>query len=231
MVAIAYALTRCIKHRSCMRQLIVVGAGGHATSIAETATACGFRISFFVDPKSRAETLLGFPIVKSMSDQLARTRAEVAVAIGDNHGRREKVLQLRDAFPALSFPALVHPSASVSTFAVIGEGSVVLQNAVVGAKVKIGRFAIVNSSANIDHDCLIADFASVAPGALLGGGASLGEGSAVSIGAVVQQGVSIGRGTIVGANSFVNKDLPGLAMAYGTPAKLVRSRTEGESYL
>ncbi len=41
---------------------------------------------------------------------------------------------------------------------------------------------------------------------------------------IIRQGVSIGDGAVIGANSFVNKDIPPYAIAFGTPAKVVKYR-------
>lgn len=56
-------------------------------------------------------------------------------------------------------------------------------------------------------------------------------GNDVWIGAqtVVRQGVSIGDGAVIGANSFVNKDIPPYAIAFGTPAKVYKYRFNEQS--
>ena len=41
---------------------------------------------------------------------------------------------------------------------------------------------------------------------------------------VIRQGVHIGTGAVIGANSFVNKDIPPFAIAFGTPAKVYKMR-------
>lgn len=46
---------------------------------------------------------------------------------------------------------------------------------------------------------------------------------------IVRQGVTIGDGAVIGANSFVNKDIPPYAVAFGTPAKVVRFRFTDET--
>lgn len=41
---------------------------------------------------------------------------------------------------------------------------------------------------------------------------------------IIRQGVTVGDGAVIGANSFVNKDIPPYAIAYGTPVKVVKYR-------
>lgn len=51
-------------------------------------------------------------------------------------------------------------------------------------------------------------------------------GNDVWIGAqtVVRQGISIGNGAVIGANTFVNKDIPPYAIAFGSPVKIYKFR-------
>ena len=46
---------------------------------------------------------------------------------------------------------------------------------------------------------------------------------------VVRQGVTIGDGAVIGANSFVNKDVPPYAIAFGTPIKVYKYRFDEET--
>ena len=45
---------------------------------------------------------------------------------------------------------------------------------------------------------------------------------------VIRQGVRIGNGAVIGANSFVNKDIPPYAIAFGTPVKIYKYRFDDE---
>ena len=45
---------------------IVIGAGGHATSIAESILSCGHEILYFVDRYKSKDKLLGYKIVKNI---------------------------------------------------------------------------------------------------------------------------------------------------------------------
>jgi acetyltransferase-like isoleucine patch superfamily enzyme len=47
----------------------------------------------------------------------------------------------------------------------------------------------------------------------------------------VLHGVQIGEHTVIGAGATVTRSIEGFAVAYGTPARVVRSRQLGEPYL
>ena len=203
------------------QSLIIFGAGGHATSVADVALAAGFADLRFVDPHKAGETLLGFPVVGAFTEDPAEHF--FCIALGDGEGREQSRAGEAAAYRLDRFPALIHPAASVSKFAKVGHGSVVMAGARIGPNSVIGDFCVINTRAALDHDCRVADFASVAPGAVAGGYVNVGRCSTVAIGAVVRNGITIGEKTILGGGSYLNTDLPSNCVAYGTPAKVVRA--------
>jgi sugar O-acyltransferase (sialic acid O-acetyltransferase NeuD family) len=155
----------------------------------------------------------------------------LVVALGDNFLRGSTVSQLQIQNPGYRFPSLVHPSATVSHGAQLGDGVLVFPGARVGACTEIGNFVVLNTNASVDHDSKVEDFASLAPGAVTGGNVFVGERSAILISASVSHGVKIGRDTLIAANSFLKQDTGNLEVWMGTPAKLHRNRVLGEHYL
>jgi sugar O-acyltransferase (sialic acid O-acetyltransferase NeuD family) len=117
---------------------------------------------------------------------------------------------------------LVHPAATVSRYAVIGEGTVVFAGAVVNAGARIGTAAILNTSCSIDHDCLLDDAVHISPGARLAGGVQVGDLSWVGIGASGRQLISIGQRVVVGAGSAVVSEIPDDLTVAGVPAQRMR---------
>ncbi|MEY2959958.1 MAG: hypothetical protein RLZZ01_2526, partial [Actinomycetota bacterium] len=53
----------------------------------------------------------------------------------------------------------------------------------------------------------------------------------IFIWAVAKHGVTIGDDTVVGANSYVDRDLDGCLVAFGTPARTIRARRPADRYL
>lgn len=210
------------------RELVIFGAGGHATSLTNVAISAGFTPVLYVDPGKAGGTLRGVAIVEHAPSLAGRA---VAVAAGDNALRQRIWAELAAEYPDLHAPTLVHASAVVSLDATVGDGSVVMPGAVIGPNTAIGRFCIINTRAAIDHDCRMADFASLAPGAVIGGDVQIGGGAAIGIGAVIRHGLTVGDDAVLGANSYLHRDLPPNVVAYGSPARVVRGRKAGDPYL
>lgn len=212
------------------RPLVIIGAGGHAVSVAGVAHAAGFQVAHFVDASRAGTDLLGVPIIADL-DSLDLRRIELSVAIGDNAVRERVSTALIERHRDARFPALIHPTAVIGWTAQLGDGTVLMAGAVVGAHTRIGRFCVLNTRSSIDHDSLMADCSSLAPGAVTGGTVHIGRRSAVSIGAIVKHGISIDEDTILGAGSYLDRNLPAGTVAWGTPARIMRSRQAGDPYL
>ena len=159
------------------QRLIIVGAGGHAKVVAETAQLAGYSIVGFVDhnPDLQGHCLLGLPV---LGDERALARDEysdcfVVIAIGDNRDRENAARRLAKQGP--QYATIVHPSAVLSSSAKLGIGSVVFAGAVVNSSATIGEHCILNTQACVEHDCVIDSFVHVSPGACLAGGCRIGR--------------------------------------------------------
>jgi sugar O-acyltransferase (sialic acid O-acetyltransferase NeuD family) len=206
-----------------MTRLIVVGAGGHGKVVADAAARGKWSDIVFLDAgwPSRSDHA-GWRIIGTDSDlpKLATQDDEVVVAIGD--GRARGVSSEVAVRHGLRLATVIHPTAVVSRWATIGNGSVVLAAAVLNAGAVVGEAVIVNTGAIVEHDCTVATGAHVCPGVTLGGNVSIGARSWIGIGSTIRQGTSIGTDVTVGAGSVVVKDLPDGVTAFGVPARIIR---------
>jgi sugar O-acyltransferase (sialic acid O-acetyltransferase NeuD family) len=219
------------------RKLLVVGSSGHASVLVDAIElAAQYQVVGYVDDTVEPGAMRqGHPVLGALADVASicaqRLIEDVVIAIGDNWWRRKVYSDLIRTCPNLKFPSIKHPSAVVSSSAQIGKGSVVLAGAHVGPNSRIGEFCILNTGSSVDHDCTLQDFASTAPGAFTGGLVEIGECSAVGVGASISDRIRIGCHSVVGTGAVVVRDIPDLVVAYGNPARVRRSRLEGESYI
>lgn len=113
----------------------------------------------------------------------------------------------------------IHPRATVSETALVGEGSAVFAAAVVNPLARIGRHCVVNTAAVIEHHAVVEDFAVISPNATLCGCTQVGESAFVGAGAVVLTGVSVGARATIGAGAVVREDVADGAVVVGNPAR------------
>lgn len=196
----------------------VLGAGGHARSVADVLRRAGARVvAVSGTPQGAWPGHVQLLADDAAALALARSQgASLVPGIGANHVR----LQVVDAAqPHASMPPVVAVTATVAPDGVVGEGTVVLEHAHVGPSARIGRAVIVNTAAVVEHDVVVGDGVHVAPGAVVLGGASVGDLTLVGSGARVLPGVRVGAGCVVAAGAVVIRDVPDGHRVAGVPAR------------
>ncbi len=208
------------------RRLLIFGASGHGSVVADAAQLAGWEvIGFADDAPARRAALPGLPEVCAVGidEAVGVCRAQDAafiVAIGDNAVRRSVYLRLLHA--GLEPALVVHPGATIASSAVLGPGTVALAGAVVNPCTRVGADVILNTACSVDHDNEIGDHVHISPGAHLGGTVRVGEGTHLGLGASIRNNVVIGEWVVVGLGSAVVGDLPDRVVAYGVPARVRR---------
>jgi sugar O-acyltransferase (sialic acid O-acetyltransferase NeuD family) len=213
------------------RQAVIVGAGGHAVSVAETVRSAGYELTAFTSDRDAGSLLLDRPVLADIPDEHLAAGGIVVIAIGDNAVREDAWQRLSPRVPLDQLPCVVHASAIVAPGAEIAPGAVVMQGAIIANGARLGLGSLMNTGSILEHESVLADFASLAPRAVTGGRVSIGARTAISIGAVVRHGLGIGADTVIGASSYVDRDVAEGVVAYGVPARVVRSRVRGDAYL
>ena len=157
------------------RTLLILGAGGHGKSVAEAALLSNEWASIvFADDSWPEQTeIAGFPIIAKI-DGICDIKAGISAAIpavGNNQLRNDWFVMLKD----LNIPitTIVHPTATVSQSATIGDGVTIMAGSVVGVDVKVGDGVIINLLCAIDHDAEIGDFSHLRIGVLVAGGGNI----------------------------------------------------------
>ena len=204
---------------------VLVGAGGHARSVAAAVRAAGvLDLVAATDPDDArtGTTLDGVPVVGTddrLPDLLADgvTAAVIGVGgVGDN-GLRTRLWTVLGEL-GFALPPVVHPAATLADGVELGAGTVILAGARIGPGAAVGANVIVNTGAIVEHDCRVEDHVHVASGAVLGGDVTLREGAHAGLGAVVLQGLTVGGGAVVGAGAVVVRDVPPGVTVVGVPA-------------
>jgi sugar O-acyltransferase (sialic acid O-acetyltransferase NeuD family) len=207
--------------------LLIIGAGGHGKVVLDIILAGGkHRPVGFVDadPKLAGTRVGGLPVFGGIHllnklKQQHRLKGAI-IAIGDNRARCGYVKTVEEH--QLELINAIHPTASVSTSAVLGRNVVIAAQAVVCAEAKIADLAILNTAALVDHECEIGPAAHICPGANLAGRVRVGARAFIGLGANIIQCLTIGEGATIGAGAVVLRDIPAGATAVGVPARIIK---------
>lgn len=218
-------------------KLIIVGGGDLGSVVVDTVLRSGqFNVLGVVDPAlAVGATVLGQKVLGNDEDLpvlVVRLRVEAAiVAVGDNHLRARIVRKIQARAPGIAFPNIIHPAAQLGLDARFGHGNVILAGAVVSTSARVGNFCLVDHHATVSHHVCLGDFVSFAPGVRTGGRGLIGDYGVVCLGANLAPGVKVGAHTVIGAGATVLRDLPDCVIAYGTPARVIRSRAVAPEFL
>lgn len=208
---------------------IIWGSSGHSKVLADIIYAgCCDVVALFDGNELAKASLQNVPIFYGDSGfnfWLINNSALIkkvfgALAIGGSKGLDRQNILEKFKMAGINCPPIIHSSAVVSDAASIGVGSQILANAVVAAGSEIGDVVIVNNSANIDHECRLANGVHVAPGATLCGCVTVLENSMIGAGAIVLPRLTIGKNSIVGAGAIVTRDVPDNSVVYGNRARI-----------
>lgn len=179
------------------KPLILVGGGGHCKSVIDVAESAGYSILGILDkPEEVGKQVLDYKILGTDDDiPLYVGKAEFVITVGQikSCAIRKKIAE-RIEKAGGKLATIIAPDATVSKYATIGEGTVILHKCVVNADARIGNNCIINTMANIEHEVEIGDFCHISTGAMINGGACIADDIFIGSQSVVNQCITIQRG-------------------------------------
>lgn len=206
--------------------LILLGAGGHATVLAEILQTAGTPLLGLCAPHPPAPGLLAaLPYLgdDEAVEQHAPDTVRLINSLGSTTGtsaRTEIFQRFREA--GYRFAGVRHLSAIISPSARIGESLQALAGCLINSEARLGDNVLINSHAVVEHHGDIGDHCHIASGAVLCGDCRLEPGVHVGAGAVIKQGVHIGAGAVIAAGAVVITDVPAHTLVAGVPARTKR---------
>ena len=207
-----------------MRELVIVGAGGHGRETLDIVEAINavkptWAFAGFVDDgeiiadrlERRDASLLG------TTEILANTNLHYVVGIG-SPAVRAKLDEQLTAWGRTA-ATLIHPAATVASDNRISDGVLLAAGARVTTNVTLGRHVHLNVNAVVSHDCVIGDYTTLSPGSLVNGDVQIGTGVFLGTGAIITPGITIGDHAVIGAGAVVVNDVPPGVTVKGVPAR------------
>jgi sugar O-acyltransferase (sialic acid O-acetyltransferase NeuD family) len=153
------------------------------------------------------------------------------ITIGDNWSRFKVYLSIIEQIPSFEFINAIHPSVVIGKGVELGFGVVMMAGVIVNPLSKIGNFTFFATGCQVEHDCIIEDYASVSAGSVMGGYVTIGKFSAITLGVTILDRIKIGENSVIGSGSLVLKDIPDNILAYGNPTNTYKGRLLGEKFL
>lgn len=203
--------------------IFLVGAGGHALSIASVLALDGVKVNgYFSDEISSDLDSIGVLHFGNDERLFSMTAEDSRFLIGlgfkkQGTSRSSLISKLEKAgFTIFGF---ISTTASISSFSSVSDSAQLLCQSYIGPKCRIGDHVVINTNAVVEHHVEIGAGTHIAPGATICGGVSIGSNSEIGANATVLPGVSIGDSCIVGAGAVVVDDIPSGSRFAGVPAR------------
>ena len=211
-------------------RIAIIGAGGFAREIAwlvrdiaehqalnkttDPMNVAGFLVSDLSKVGERDEKALGD------FSWLERNHVDgLAMGIGSPEIRCRLSAELKNRFPQLRWPALIHPSVKYDSSCRFAEGVTVSAGTIATVNVSLDAFSMVNLSCTLGHESRIGAWSVVNPLTAISGGVKVGQRVLVGTHASVLQYVSVGNDAIIGSGAMVGKDVEPGTTVVGVPAK------------
>lgn len=208
-----------------MKNLILLGGGGHCRSIIDVAENTGYNILGILDlPTEVGKEICGYRILGT-DDDICRFvgQAHFIITIGQiKNAFTRKILFQRIIDSGGILETLISPLAYVSKRSKIGRGTVVLNYANVNTSSCIGDNVILNSFSNIEHDTTIGNHCHISTGAIVNGGCKIGDEVFIGSQSVVNQNIHITNQVTISSGSLVKKNILSKGLYSGNPAKFIK---------
>jgi sugar O-acyltransferase (sialic acid O-acetyltransferase NeuD family) len=212
-----------------MRRIAIIGAGGFARELRWLLSEIA------ADPSRRYEAfdVAGFLVsdrgklgshdsdVLGEFDWLDDNRVDaLAMGIGTPDARLRIANELKQRFPAIEWPAIVHPSVRFDAKSCkVEEGVILCAGVIATVNAVFEEFSMVDILSTIGHEARIGAGSAIYRSANISGGDEIGKGVLVGTGAQILQYLIVGDRAIVGAGSVVTKDVAPMTTVVGIPAK------------
>jgi sugar O-acyltransferase (sialic acid O-acetyltransferase NeuD family) len=209
-----------------VKDIYILGVGHNTPVIIELAELCGYKVKglYHYEEGRKGELLHGYPIVGTNEDLFKDenlSNRSFALSMGENQTRinLSEIIRKKGGF----IPTLIHPTASVSKFAVIEEGVIIQANSTIQADVEIKAETVISFNVGISHNVIIEKGCYIACQTIIGAYTHIREEALIGMGVTTISGKVpyIGKRARIGAGSVVTKPVEDDCIVVGNPAKKI----------
>ena len=205
------------------RNIILIGAGGHSKVIVDIINTqrhqwgIKYNIIGYYDDDEKSNLYDILYLGKINKIENCESNVYFTIAIGDCNIRKK----IYEKYDKLQYISLIHPKSIISQSAIIEQGTIICAGAIIQPDVKIGKFCIINTNSNIDHESIICNFVNINPSATLCGNVFIGNNTYIGANATIIEKIKIGSYNIIGAGCVIIRNTEDNSKLVGIPGKLI----------
>lgn len=187
-------------------KLLLIGGGGHCAACIDVIEQEGkYDIAGIVDRDVSVKALMGYPILGTDED-LASLRSSYCYALITIGQIKSPLVRVKLFENVKShgylIPFIISPRAYVSQHASVGEGTIVMHDALINSRAQVGSNCIINTKSLIEHDSVIEDHCHISTASIINGGVTIKRGTFVGSNAVIREAVSSKENDFIKAGSL-----------------------------
>lgn len=206
-----------------MKKIILIGAGGHSKSVADSINKTEYNLCGFID-ENKQGSHLGLPILGNRIENIPNYKEyKYFVSIGDVGYRKIWFDRIKEM--GLESLNIVDSSAIVSASAKIGIGNFIGKMVVINADAEIGDNNVINTKALVEHECKIGDHNHLSTNSVINGNVIVEDSVFIGSSSVCNGQLTIGKGAIIGSGSVIIEDVSPRVTVVGVPAKIIKRRS------
>ncbi len=214
------------------KKIIILGTGGNCIDILDTINdmnvvdrATTYVCAGFLDDNKDnwGKEFRGVRVLGPLDSASSHQDCLFVNGIGSplNFWMKKEIISITK-IPDDRFETIIHPSASISSMARLGRGTVVFQNVTITSNVQVGNHVIILPNSVISHDDFIGDYTCVAGGVCISGNVTIGHSCYLGINSALKGNIKIGNDCLVGMGSVVIDSVADNSVVVGNPAKYLR---------
>ena len=189
------------------KNIVLVGGGGHCISVIDIIeNGNEYNILGILDSNVSENNILGYKVLggDNLIPKLVNENTYFLITVGQikSYSIRKNISKILIENNA-KLATVISSLAYVSKHTQIGEGTIIMNHAVVNAKSKIGKNCIINTKANIEHGVSIGEFCHISTCAVVNGDSVIGSGTFIGSNATISNGISIKENSIISAGKFI----------------------------
>jgi sugar O-acyltransferase (sialic acid O-acetyltransferase NeuD family) len=197
-----------------MKEIIVIGAGGHAAEIDEYLLYKQFgtesnqlKIVGFIDdnPLNHQNYQFSAPFLGTIKEHEIDKEKYYIIGIANLDYRKPIVIQFLNE--GAQFLTFIHSTACVSPSAKIGIGVVIAPFVNIGPNVQIGDFTLINARASMGHDTIVGEHNFITPNVCFSGFTNIGDENLFGINSATIPGIVVGNRNKIAAGMVLDKNI------------------------
>lgn len=191
--------------------VVLIGTGGATEMVVEAIKKeKKLNIVGFIDDFSKSTVFGELPIfgkTDSIDHLIDKGLKNLVLAYGFM-GFLDNRKSVFESFAGkIDFPNIIDPTSNVEGSVILGEGNIVLANAYLGPKVKLGNINIVNTASVISHETEIKDGNHFTPSSTIAGQVKIGSLNTFGMNCSVLMKTVIGDNVVISNNVATNSDV------------------------